>query len=67
MLRYQRAQSVQHVSRHVRIGILVNSKASGGVSHIKHNHSLTLARLLQLFSDEISKLYEFFSLTRLNF
>src|SRR6266516_5174640 len=43
MLRNQSAQSVQHIPRHIWIGILVYGQAGGCMLHIEHNNTLLLA------------------------
>jgi len=43
VLRNQGAECVQHVPRHIRIGVLVDGEARGGVLHVQHNHTFASA------------------------
>ena len=63
----QSAQEVQHVSRDIRIGVLVNRKSGGSVLHIQHDHAFLLVGGAQLFLNCVSELNQLFALVRANF
>ena len=48
MLRDQGAQRMQHVTRHVRIGILIDRQPCRRVLHVKHHDTFLRARLSEL-------------------
>lgn len=56
VLRYQRAQRVKHVARHVRIGVFVDCQPCGGVLDVKDDDTFLNARFPQLLFDEVGDL-----------
>src|SRR5438876_1256754 len=62
MLRNQSAEDVQHIPRHVRLGILVYRETGGGVLHVEHNDTFLLAGIRELFLHLFGKLNQLFAL-----
>ena len=60
----QRAQGMQQVARHIRIGILVNCQTRRRVLHIEHDHAFLRCRFAQLLLHLICKFDEFLALPR---
>jgi len=67
VLRNQSAQQVQHVSRDVRIGILVDRETGGSVLNIQHDQAFLLVGGAQLFLNCVSELNQLLALMRSDF
>ena len=64
VLRNQRAERVQHVARHVGVGVFVDGESGGGVLDVENDNAFLNARFPQFLVDEIGELDEFFAITR---
>ena len=66
VLRNERAERVQHVARHIRIGVFVDGETGGGVLDVKDDDAFLNVRLSQFLVDEAGKLDQLFTITRTN-
>src|SRR6266536_280457 len=53
---------MKHVSRHVRVGVLINSYPGGRVLHVEHDNSFFSGGLTQLLLHFISEFNQLFAL-----
>src|SRR6266581_8761378 len=67
MLWNQSSEGVQHIARHVRVGVLVDGESRSGVLHVENDDAFLRTRFFQLLSYFISELDEFFALVRTDF